>query len=270
MLTRVNSRTGRPFRPLTTFIQGLAWFLPETSLRREGFPSWSWTGWHGEVFWPPQYCDGPYGPALQQDHSRSRPKLLRVPDIGLRLENGTKIRWSSFQERYSELNNSEKNAAPSTVLHITGHIIPLHYEKCDHPLASVHRPFGRNVIFRLHGFHCTLTSGENLSLPAEMTMTAPIDPMGKIVGLVVDANIRNLDEETEESARSHLQIKGHGNHTLLLDTKLHPRQKISWELTILIIRKTKGVYERVAIGFLVVEKSELKKLPAVCKEMRLG
>jgi hypothetical protein len=31
------------------FATGLCWKLDDPSLRRRGFPSWSWTGWHGFV-----------------------------------------------------------------------------------------------------------------------------------------------------------------------------------------------------------------------------
>jgi hypothetical protein len=41
----------KEWSPAAGFSLGLCWGLKSPSPRREGFPSWSWTGWKGEVKW---------------------------------------------------------------------------------------------------------------------------------------------------------------------------------------------------------------------------
>ena len=38
-----------PWRLHASFARGLCWWLKEPGRRREGFPSWSWSGWKGEL-----------------------------------------------------------------------------------------------------------------------------------------------------------------------------------------------------------------------------
>jgi hypothetical protein len=42
--------------PVPSFLYSVGWDLDYPSPRRHGFPSWSWTGWHGKVDWPVK-CD---------------------------------------------------------------------------------------------------------------------------------------------------------------------------------------------------------------------
>jgi hypothetical protein len=82
------------------FVAGLSWTLPESLTgrseltRRQGFPSWSWTGWTGSVKW----AIG--GWLLTQ---------IRIdPDIKLSIElrDDRILDWDTYQQSYDDLNSS--------------------------------------------------------------------------------------------------------------------------------------------------------------------
>jgi len=52
--SKLGRSDGKPvegWTPAMSFFKGLFWDLESPSNRRHGFPSWSWTGWHGPVKW---------------------------------------------------------------------------------------------------------------------------------------------------------------------------------------------------------------------------
>jgi hypothetical protein len=68
------------------FLTGLSWDLESRSDRRPGFPSWSWTGWHGPVKW-----DWGYGTAWSS--------IEVDPDVQVRVElvEGQPLALEDFQ-----------------------------------------------------------------------------------------------------------------------------------------------------------------------------
>ncbi|KAI0532368.1 heterokaryon incompatibility protein-domain-containing protein [Xylaria digitata] len=51
VVPRAPRQTHMQWTPKTGFCIGLCWDVAEGSSRREGFPSWSWSGWHGKIEW---------------------------------------------------------------------------------------------------------------------------------------------------------------------------------------------------------------------------
>lgn len=79
--------------PSMGFFFGLFWDLQERSERRNGFPSWSWTGWYGPVKW-----DWGYG--------ETWPEVKIDPGVQLSVEliDGQILKWENFQEINSKGN----------------------------------------------------------------------------------------------------------------------------------------------------------------------
>jgi hypothetical protein len=71
------------------FFFGLFWDLQERSERRNGFPSWSWTGWQGPVKWkwawadPMKWLEVKIDPGVQ---------------LSVELIDGQILKWETFQE----------------------------------------------------------------------------------------------------------------------------------------------------------------------------
>lgn len=73
--------------PSMGFFFGLFWDLQERSERRNGFPSWSWTGWYGPVKW-------------EWACTMTWPEVNIDPDVQLSVElvDGQRLKWEAFQE----------------------------------------------------------------------------------------------------------------------------------------------------------------------------
>ncbi|KAH6664202.1 heterokaryon incompatibility protein-domain-containing protein [Halenospora varia] len=73
--------------PSMGFFFGLFWDLQERSERRNGFPSWSWTGWYGPVNW--KWAD-----------TMTWPEVTIDPGVRLSVEliDGQILKWEAFQE----------------------------------------------------------------------------------------------------------------------------------------------------------------------------
>jgi hypothetical protein len=75
--------------PSMGFFFGLFWDLQERSERRNGFPSWSWTGWQGPVKWkwawadPMKWLEVKIDPGVQ---------------LSVELIDGQILKWETFQE----------------------------------------------------------------------------------------------------------------------------------------------------------------------------
>ncbi|KAF1998537.1 HET-domain-containing protein [Amniculicola lignicola CBS 123094] len=89
-------------RTMPTFSESLRWTLGAPSERREGFPSWSWTGWFGEIRWPPEYASSPR--TLRKIQRPHDPKINeRAIRVEIELCDDTTINWETFQTRYNQL-----------------------------------------------------------------------------------------------------------------------------------------------------------------------
>ena len=94
--------------PCTGFFIGLCWDLQGTSNRRPGFPSWSWAGWFGRIYW-----------------EFDEVKYLRTdPGIKLRLElqDGQIADLDTAQESLQKLNAS---SALSNIIRISAWTTPI-------------------------------------------------------------------------------------------------------------------------------------------------
>ncbi|KAF1965448.1 HET-domain-containing protein [Bimuria novae-zelandiae CBS 107.79] len=91
-------------RALPTFSESLRWDLESPSRRREGFPSWSWTGWYGKIKWPVEYIDVD---VIRTPKRLGRPLDPKVNEKALlvcvELHNNTLTDWSEFQGSYDKL-----------------------------------------------------------------------------------------------------------------------------------------------------------------------
>tara|TARA_R110002003_G_scaffold27_11_gene1429 strand:+ start:9437 stop:10345 length:909 start_codon:yes stop_codon:yes gene_type:complete len=84
----------------------LLWALPNhQSWRREGFPSWSWAGWHGAIEYRTVFDCPLQNNALETLEQGAM-------NIQVELESGTSVSWDEFQGRYAELkeNHHKDNA----------------------------------------------------------------------------------------------------------------------------------------------------------------
>ena len=78
--------------PSMGFFFGLFWDLQERSERRNGFPSWSWTGWYGPVNW-------------EWGYAMTWPEVKIDPGVQLSVEfDGQILKWETFQEINSKRN----------------------------------------------------------------------------------------------------------------------------------------------------------------------
>jgi len=106
---------GKPIKIWTRamgFFTGLFWDMKSRSERRPGFPSWSWTGWHGPVEWGK--TTGLAWPSVEVDPNvQVRVKLL----------DGQLSTLEDFQTR-------SIHSGISTIIHITAWTIELKIIRC--------------------------------------------------------------------------------------------------------------------------------------------
>jgi hypothetical protein len=89
------------------FATGLSWDLSAPSMRREGWPSWSWTGWKAQVSDKPDHCsDMGYGSSNLE--------------IRIELEDGKKISLDDFILS-PQRKHLEKRV--TSYIHITGNVM---------------------------------------------------------------------------------------------------------------------------------------------------
>jgi hypothetical protein len=105
--------------PTMGFLLGLCWNLKESSTRRPGFPSWSWTGWFGSMRWP--------NVAFSQEWWKSDwwGSLQTNPEVKIRLElRDRETRdFDTFQRSYEDLNQQSEL---SNFIHISAWTTPIH------------------------------------------------------------------------------------------------------------------------------------------------
>jgi hypothetical protein len=94
--------------PMAGFCGGLCWDVVSPSERREGFPSWSWTGWRNMISWPIDDYDWQF---LEPN------KDLQ---LSIQLEDGRVVDLETFCHSYDDMSMKISNA-----LHIATGIFPL-------------------------------------------------------------------------------------------------------------------------------------------------
>jgi hypothetical protein len=103
--------------PAMGFFTGLFWNMSTRSERRAGFPSWSWTGWHGAVRWGG--LDDCSWPSIKVD-----------PNVQLSVEtmDGRVLKWEDFQELKLK---ADKLPELSNIIRITAWTIQICIHKRD-------------------------------------------------------------------------------------------------------------------------------------------
>lgn len=94
--------------PTAGFCFGLCWDTEQPSARREGFPSWSWAGWYGNIKW----CFGEW----------FWKRLWSNVEIQVRvqLEDGKVLPLDEFEREYKD-----RHPNMSSILHVSAWITPL-------------------------------------------------------------------------------------------------------------------------------------------------
>jgi hypothetical protein len=92
----------------TGFYGGLCWGVVAPAERREGFPSWSWTGWRSKIRW--EITDSEW-PLLEPN------KDLQ---LSIQLQDGSVVRLEEFSRAYDDLNMKVSNT-----LHIATWTFPV-------------------------------------------------------------------------------------------------------------------------------------------------
>lgn len=93
-----------PRKRIVTFEESLRWYPRGSQARREGFPSWSWSGWHGSITWHGWRSD--LRPA-------SAPFEQGELQIEVETTSGRVLSWEEYQARYFEFSDSTSCEDPS-------------------------------------------------------------------------------------------------------------------------------------------------------------
>ncbi|KAL6709017.1 hypothetical protein ACN47E_002144 [Coniothyrium glycines] len=153
---------------LPTFSESLRWTLQEPSMRRDGFPSWSWTGWYGIITWPNEYNDD--GPSPWTPRRLGRPRDPQINEnqiqISIELHNGETVDWFTFQQHYHEISIANRF---SGILSI---------QAWTTPVAEVHdeHMFGLRV-------HLGCENGGFARVVAQRTTTATFESRNTLLAL---------------------------------------------------------------------------------------
>jgi Heterokaryon incompatibility protein (HET) len=103
------------------FLRGLCWALSNPSPAREGYPSWSWTGWEGSVKW------------IQDDSS----DISTTVNVWVESGPDHPTPWEDFREW---VENNDLTKPQTLYLHIEADTMDLQFEYLDprHPPAALH------------------------------------------------------------------------------------------------------------------------------------
>jgi hypothetical protein len=116
------------FNSALTFENSLNWQIVDSSShRREGFPTWSWTGWANQVSW-----DQPVAPSHLQIPNSDRAASSDSFHIEAELNSGVKISWQDYQQRYQELNSLNHADQLSQFIHIETFTSPIRFLEESH------------------------------------------------------------------------------------------------------------------------------------------
>lgn len=97
------------------FAKSLCWRTATTSSRRRGFPSWSWTGWTGKVFWTAVYNHELVPVPVDQGDLRVEVELI----------SGQVLSWEQYQSSYEVLRYEINNI--SNFIHIEACITSIQF-----------------------------------------------------------------------------------------------------------------------------------------------
>ncbi|KAH8685462.1 heterokaryon incompatibility protein-domain-containing protein [Tricladium varicosporioides] len=221
----------------TCFIRGLTWYLPTPSPRRNGFPSWSWTGWIGPV-------------EFDQIHANTYDAEMTV---NLEFRNGRTSSWEEFQEGYEQFN---KEFLFSTYVHLSIYTSSLRFEPRE--LYSKFNKVEQNsetYILRIFGENDTSATVKRWSL----TTTRPLDIQARYTGLHVGNTKPSKRMGLAESVR--VEKKGWPSRS---NSRYH----------ILIAENMGDYYERIGWATLGWDRKESEKpfvdLSGKLKHIRLG
>lgn len=127
--------------PAAGLAMGLGWELTQAAERRDGFPSWSWTGWVG---------------AVQPDnYSRDLPGASSVgtPLIWLEACNGERIPWTDFTPQ-GHVRFLENTSNLSNAIHLKGSIMKFTLKE-DEPHANDPSSSFRAHFCTFNNVHCS-------------------------------------------------------------------------------------------------------------------
>ena len=220
-------------RKMPLFSESLRWTLKEPSERREGFPSWSWTGWFGEIEWPAEYTGAAFPHRTPRRIERPRdPKVNEnAIQVAVELLSGDTINWETFQARYPEL---------LTFSELSGII---HLEAYTTPAAYLNEHGGSKMNLRLH-----CENGQFTTLLVERTTKHEFELHHPFLAIHF---YRTVSED---------QGKGYQNTP--------KRKTVTVKQHLLVIRDIGSHWERVAIGTYVIDPR--KKLDCKWECLQLG
>ncbi|KAF2676638.1 HET-domain-containing protein [Lentithecium fluviatile CBS 122367] len=178
--------------PPPTFTKSLLWTHDGVS-RREGFPSWSWTGWYGQINWAHN--------TLRAKHSAE----VDANDIKVELEltSGDLISWENYQQIYQWVNQGEGRL--TIYIHIEAYVTPavfrcLHDEDVPRGQLGLERKEGG---YRLYG--------DSFGIPRSAGSTEPaMAPAGSLLGLHISPS--RYDTNDRYTFEDVLIIKNTGGH----------------------------------------------------------
>jgi len=160
----------------------LDWFHETAAIRRPGFPSWSWCGWHGkaEIFW------GGFNDDFQNEVLPAHDSTLNAEPYNLDFRG--KLMNAAQQYQYMAPNMALK------YIHVKGNVIDLSFKfikwtplqkSSQTHVSSIHYR-GEHMIKRADGFHAILKISNDLIGLAYVYMDDNCTPHDGLVGLVLE------------------------------------------------------------------------------------
>ncbi|KAH9882935.1 hypothetical protein J1614_000301 [Plenodomus biglobosus] len=220
-------------RRLPMFSESLRWTLSTPSERREGFPSWSWTGWYGKVIWPDVYTAStyPHRTPRRLEHPRDPKVNEKSIRISIELRNGELVDWNTFQKQYQDYSFSSE---VSGIIHFGAYMTPATY------LPDNTSP---DIVVHLHH-----EDGQSTPVVVEKTTVRDLQPQDRFLAVHFH---RTATGNQGRSARMAATI----NSAI-------ERQHV------LIAQDIRGCWERVAIGAFIIDTQV--KIVREWRTLRLG
>lgn len=181
------------------FSESLRWNLPTPGTRRQGFPSWSWTGWYGEVGWPAGFFSATSKHRKQQLDRPRNPRInLDAMKVGVELRDGTVLDWKSFQARYHELLTF---GLLSGIIHVEANTMPVQHVR-----------FAGQATLQVL-LQCT--NGSPISLEVDRTASDEIRPQDALLAIqICCTHHKDAKTGTKTGGRKQhiLIVKNMGSH----------------------------------------------------------
>lgn len=86
-----------PRKRIITFEESLRWYPRGFQARRQGFPSWSWSGWYGSITWRGWRSDL---------RPTSAPFEQGTVHVEVETTSGQTLGWTEYQYQYADLNDN--------------------------------------------------------------------------------------------------------------------------------------------------------------------